>query len=145
MGTIEYDALDDRLLTFNIDKDTLPPNTMLPVNSIIDPDVKRPGGGLPVATVGDRYLLINDIPPQQGYSSISTIIPDWVGLTSGAGAYDIIEYDGTKWTVKFSAVDSSSLEYVTNLASGIQYRYIDRHWQKAWEGFIDQGDFRIIL
>lgn len=145
MGTIEYDPLDDRLLTFNIDKDTLPPNTMNPVNSIIDPDVKRPGSGLPAATIGDRYLLINDIPPQMGYTSISTVIPDWVGLTSGAGAYDIIEYDGTKWTVQFSAVDSSSLEYVTNLASGIQYRYVDRHWQKAWEGFIDQGDFRIIL
>lgn len=147
VGTIEYDPLDDRLLTFNIDADTLPPNTLDPVDSIIDPDVKRPDYGLPAAVLGQRYLIINDIPPQQDYSSISTVLPDWPGLTSGANPYDIIEFDGTNWFISFSAIDSTSttLEYTTNLASGIQYRFVNQNWQKSYEGFIDQGDFRIVL
>ena len=145
IGTIEYDSLDDRLLTFNIDTDTLPANTLDPVDSIIDPDWKKPGNGLPVAALGQRYLVINDIPPQLGYGTLSTIAPDWPGLTSGANPYDIIEFDGTDWIVSFSGIDSSSVEYVTNLTSGIQYRFSDQHWQKSYEGFYDAGSFRIIL
>lgn len=145
IGTIEYDSLDDRLLTFNIDADTLPANTLDPVDSIIDPDWKKPGNGLPVAALGQRYLVINDIPPQLGYGTLSTIAPDWPGLTSGANPYDIIEFDGTDWVVSFSGIGSQSIEYVTNLTSGIQYRFSDQHWQKSYEGFYDAGSFRIIL
>jgi hypothetical protein len=130
-------------LTFNIDADTLPANTLAPVDSIIDPDVKKPGSGLPVAANGQRYLLINDIPPQYPYSG--TVLPDWPGLTSGANTYDIIEFDGTDWRVVFIAIDNVTTEYVTNLTSGIQYRFSEYQWQKSWEGFIDAGDFRIIL
>lgn len=145
IGTIEYDSLDDRLLTFNIDADTLPANTLDPVDSIIDPDWKKPGNGLPVAALGQRYLIINDIPPQLGYGTLSAIAPDWPGLTSGANPYDIIEFDGTDWVVSFSGIGSQSIEYVTNLTSGIQYRFSDQHWQKSYEGFYDAGSFRIIL
>jgi hypothetical protein len=145
IGTIEYDPLDDRVLTFNIDTDTLPANTLDPVDSIIDPDLKRPGSGLPVVTLGQRYLIINDIPPQLGYGTLSTIAPDWPGLTSGANPYDIIEFDGTDWVISFSGINNGSVEYVTNLTSGIQYRFSDQHWQKSYEGFYDAGSFRIIL
>lgn len=145
IGTVEYDSLDDRLLTFNIDADTLPANTLDPVDSIIDPDWKKPGNGLPVAALGQRYLIINDIPPQLGYGTLSAIAPDWPGLTSGANPYDIIEFDGTDWVVSFSGIGSQSIEYVTNLTSGIQYRFSDQHWQKSYEGFYDAGSFRIIL
>ena len=143
VGTIEYDPVDDRLLTFNIDVDTLPANTLDPVNSIIDPDLKKPGSGLPVAASGQRYLLINDIPNQYPY--VGTVLPDWPGLTSGANTYDIIEFDGTDWKVVFTAIDATSIEYATNLTSGIQYRFVQGQWQKSWEGFVDAGDFRIIL
>lgn len=145
IGTIEYDPLDDRVLTFNIDTDTLPANTLDPVDSIIDPDLKRPGSGLPVVALGQRYLIINDIPPQLGYGTLSTIAPDWPGLTNGANPYDIIEFDGTDWVISFSGINNGSVEYVTNLTSGIQYRFSDQHWQKSYEGFYDAGSFRIIL
>lgn len=143
VGTIEYDETDDRLLTFNIDRDTLPANTLDPVDSIIDPDVKKPGSGLPNASNGQRYLLINDIPPQYNYTS--GVLPDWQGLESGANAYDIIEFDGVSWKVVFLALEAISIEYVTNLTSGIQYRFSEYHWQKSWEGWYDAGNFRIIL
>jgi hypothetical protein len=73
------------------------------------------------------------------------VLPDWPGLTSGANTYDIIEFDGTDWKVVFTAIDATSIEYATILTSGIQYRFVQGQWQKSWEGFVDAGDFRIIL
>lgn len=61
LGTIVWNPLDERLLHYSIDPDTLPQNTMDAVNSVIDPQVKFPGDGLPPPIDGQRYLLINDI------------------------------------------------------------------------------------
>lgn len=61
LGTIVWNPLDERLLNYTIDPDTLPQNTMDAVNSVIDPQVKFPGDGLPQPIDGQRYLLINDI------------------------------------------------------------------------------------
>lgn len=146
MGTIAYNPLDDRFLIYTVDTDTLPPNTLDAVNSVIDPLVKWPGGDLPAAAVGQRYLILNDIPQQLGYPAPSVLPSNWPGLTSGALAGDIIEYDGTEWTISFSAAGATNVEFVTNLTSGIQYRYVDGEgWMKSWEGFYDQGNWRIIL
>lgn len=95
-GTIDFDPTDDRLLTYSIDPDTLPQNTLDAVDSIIDPDIKWPtidaSQGLPVAALGQRYLIINGIPQQLGYPSPSTLGPNWYGLTGGARANDIVEF-----------------------------------------------------
>jgi len=61
MGTITYDPLDDRLLSYNIDVDTIPANTLEPIDRVVDPLSQGPNVGLPVATLGTRYLLTNDI------------------------------------------------------------------------------------
>jgi hypothetical protein len=223
-GTIQFDPLDDRLLTYNIDPDTLPQNTLVAVDSIIDPDSKWPGVGLPFSFVGQRYLIVADIPQQLGYPSPSTVGPNWPGLTLGALANDIIEYvvwsgvslakqcwdrpsgigagqtvitlndtvnvvegfeafsgaqllgvvtyvdhgnstitidtplaaglvfganisfTGSAWAVAFqAAANGINVDYVTNLTSGVQYRYVNDGWQKSWEGFYDQGSYRIIV
>jgi len=223
-GTIEFDPLDDRLLTYNIDPDTLPQNTLDAVDSIIDPDAKWPGVGLPYSFVGQRYLIVSDIPQQLGYPSPSTTGPNWPGLTLGARSNDIVEYvewngnsltkqcydrpsginagqtvitlndtvnivegfevfrgatslglvtyvdhgnstitidtplisglafgdsisfTGTAWTVTFDSIyNGINVDYVTNVTSGVQYRYVNGEWQKSWEGFIPAGDYRIIV
>lgn len=146
MGTIDYDPEDDRLLTYTIDTDTLPLNTLTAVDSVIDPLTKFPDNGLPTAAAGQRYIIVNDIPPQVGYPSPSMTANAWPGLTSGAVANDIIEYDGSDWTVVFDSQTITTIEFVTNLTSGIQYRFIDREgWMKSWEGWYESGDWRIII
>jgi hypothetical protein len=92
VGTIDFDPDDDRLLTFTIDPDTLPLSTLTSVTSIINPHLKQPGNNLPASAVGQRYLVVNDIPQQRDYVISSGVTPDWMGLTAGAHANDIIEY-----------------------------------------------------
>jgi hypothetical protein len=140
MGTIAFNPLDDRFLLFNIDTDTLPSNTLNPVNSVIDPTVKTPGNNLLIASINQRYLIVDDIPPQ-----IEGIGP-WVGLTSGANANDVIQFDGEVWTVVFNSNEATNPEFLTNLTTNIQYRFtLEEGWMKSYEGWYEQGNWRIII
>lgn len=143
MGTINFNPLDDRFLIFNIDPDTLPQNTLDPVNSIIDPLQKWPGNGLPGATGGQRYLIVEDIPEQLPYAAPG--VNNWPGLVAGARANDIIEFDGVNWTVVFNSEIMLEIQFVTNLTSGVQYRFIDDSWMKSYEGWYPSGDWRIVI
>lgn len=145
MGTITYNPLDDRVLIFNIDSDTLPQDTLEPVDSIINPEDKFPGNGLPAAREGQRYLIVSGIAEQQGYPSPATLGPAWPGLENGAAENSIIEYDGTSWGLSFNSQAPHDVQFVTNLTSGVQYRFIDGGWQKSYEGFYDQGNWRVII
>ncbi len=140
LGTIAYNPTDDRTLIYNIDSDTLPQNTLDPVNMVINPLVKYPGNGLPAAAAGQRYLIVEQIPLQ-----INPHQP-WTGLVNGANPNDIIEFDGTNWTISFDSTQPHNVEYVLNLNTGIQYRYVmGENWMKAWEGWYNQGDWRLII
>lgn len=140
VGTIVPDPLDDRLLMFNIDPDTLPQNTMQPVGSVINPLIAGPNAGLPGPTPGKRYLLVESI----GRENNSTV--SWGDLI--ANANDIIEYDAgqSKWVVSFDSQACTTVEYVTNLTTNIQYRYSpDGVWMKSYEGWYGQGDYSIVI
>ena len=142
VGTIAFNPTDDRLLMFNIDVDTLPVNTLLAVDSVINPAVKGPDHGLPIAANGQRYLIVEPL----GNSSINPIdYSIWGGVV--ANANDIIEYDAASgsWFVSFDSQASTNVEYVTNLTSGLQYRYTDNEWMKSFEGFYSAGDFNIVI
>lgn len=143
LGTIEFDSTDDRLLIYNIDSDTIPQNTLDAVDSVIDPLSKYPGNDLPIATSGQRYLIVNDIPDQSGYTTPN--MPAWAGLINGAHANDIIEYDGSQWNIVFDSQTVINIEFVTNLTTGVQYRYHDNNWVKSYDGFYNQGEWRIII
>lgn len=146
IGTVAYNPTDDRFLFFEIDPDTLPQNTLAAVDSVINPLSKYPDNGLPTAAVGQRYLILEDIPQQPGYPSPSILTPAWPGLIGGATANSIIEYDGSAWTVSMDSEVEGSIQYVTNLTSGLQYRYIPMEgWMKAIEGWYDQGNWKIII
>ena len=142
VGTIDYNPDDDRLLIFNIDKDTLPLNTVKSVDSIINPQLKGPGFGLPAPANGQRYLIVEPI----GSTSNNSIDADvWGNVV--ANANDIIEYNGNtnRWDVSFNSQSATVTEYVTNITTGVQYRYTDNVWQKSFEGWYDQGDYNIVI
>ena len=64
-----------------------------------------------------------------------------------ASANDIIEYNGTIWEVTFEAATATEVEYVTNLTTNVQYRYVpaEEAWMKSYEGWYDQGDYSIVI
>jgi hypothetical protein len=142
VGTINYNESDDRLLIFTIDKDTLPLNTLKSVDSIINPQLKGPGHGLPTAVAGQRYLIVEPIGSSRTASIDNSI---WGNVI--AKANDIIEYNGTTqlWQVSFDSNATTIVEYVTNLTSGVQYRFTDNSWIKSFEGWYDQGDYNIVI
>jgi hypothetical protein len=140
VGTIVPDPTDDRLLIYDIDTDTLPQNTLSPVNSVVNPLVSGPNAGLPGPVNGVRYLLVESI----GSAGSPTIA--WGDLI--ANANDIVEYDAdsASWYVSFDSQVSTTVEYVTNLTTSIQYRYTpDGVWMKSYEGWYGQGDYSIVI
>jgi hypothetical protein len=141
VGTIVPDPIDDRLLIYNIDPDTLPQNTLDPVDGVINPQITGPNAGLPGPVNGRRYLIVENI-GSDGDSTVS-----WGSLV--ANANDIIEYSATdsEWFVAFDSKNSTSVEYVTNLTTNVQYRYVNVEgaWMKSYEGWYDQGDYSIVI
>lgn len=150
IGTISLNPSDDYTLLFNVDTDTTPTNTLTAITAIIDPSQSGPGAGLVAATVGQRYLItsaIGDINNTDGGDA-------WKGLsyddsTSAgdalASANDIITYDGDKWVVDFDASVVTATNYVTNITTGIQYKWNGGSWVKAYEGMYSEGNWRVII
>jgi hypothetical protein len=128
-------TVDPSVLLFNVDIDTIPVNTLLPIDAIINPQKSIPGGKLSAAASGQRYLLLNNI----------NEVAAW-GLNFIANANDIIEYNGTNWTVSFSASDSTdAVQYVTNLNTGVQYKWDETAWIKSYEGEYPSGRWHLVL
>ena len=141
VGTIVPDPLDDRLLIYDIDPDTLPQNTLDPVDSVINPLVTGPNAGLPGPINGRRYLIVEDI------GSVGDTTVAWGALV--ANANDIVEFDAIsgEWFVSFDSQAATTVEYVTNLTTSLQYRfaYTENIWMKSYEGWYDQGDYSIVI
>jgi hypothetical protein len=141
VGTIVPDPTDDRLLIYDIDADTLPQNTLDPVDSVVNPLVTGPNAGLPGPINGRRYLIVEDV----GSPGNTTIA--WGALI--ANANDIVEFDATsgEWFVSFDSQAATTVEYVTNLTTDLQYRfdYVNNVWMKSYEGWYNQGDYSIVI
>jgi hypothetical protein len=137
VGTIVPDPVDDRLLIYTIDPDTLPQNTLDPVDGVINPLITGPNAGLPGPVNGRRYLIVENI------GSAGNTTTAWGSLI--ANANDIIEYSSGSWSVAFNSSNAADIQYVTNLATNVQYRYTDGIWMKSWEGWYGQGDYSIVI
>jgi hypothetical protein len=138
IGTISTTTLDDTILLFNIDQDTIPANTLTSVLKIINPATFVP----PTPTNGDRYLIINDV----GDSTASVQSATWGTLIANVG--DIIQYNTaqSKWLKVFDSSNPDSTQhYVTNINTGIQYRFNGTEWVKSYEGIYISGKWSIVL
>jgi len=138
VGTIATTSLDDTILLYTIDNDTIPANTLTAVKKIINPTTFAPG--TPVN--GDRYLIIDSI----GDSTATLQSSTWGTLIASVG--DIIEYDSgeSRWKKVFDASNpDSTLHYVTNSNTGIQYRFNGTEWVKSYEGIYAAGNWTIVL
>ena len=134
VGYISYDPTDDRFLLFDVDTDTVPQNTLAPIDAVINPLISGPGTGLPAAAVGQRYLILENM----GES------PAWGNCI--AATNDIIEYTESGWQVAFSAgTHYNNTQFVTNLTTSIQYRWTGETWVKSYEGLYPGGEWSIVL
>jgi len=142
-GTIAFDPTDDRFLLFSINQDTIPANTLAPVNAVIDPLRSGPGAGLANASTGQRYLLTEATGSNNGYAEA------WAGINGQplvAQANDIVEYDGQRWVVSFDSENSlDNTQYVTNITTSIQYEWTGSTWIKSYQGLYPGGTWRLVL
>jgi hypothetical protein len=144
IGTVAHHPSDDYKLLFTINEDTKPTNTITSVLKIINPLNNAPGAGLSASSAGQRYLILNAI----GDSSNTDGADAWKSTANVdfvAGANDIIEYDGTKWEVKFDSSSESGVQYTTNITSGIQYKWNGSSWVKSYEGEYRAGDWSLVI
>ena len=133
IGTIAYHPTDDSLLLFTPFPDTLPSNTLSPINAIINPQNIDVDSKLLKPESGTRYLLLHGV----GYEGDSEFAPAWnpAGFPNlVAHANDIVEYNGDYWTVAFDSQQENKLEYVTNMTTGVQYKWLNQAWVKSVEG-----------
>jgi len=128
----EISPIQGNKVLLSIDEDTLPSTTQSSVNAIIDPTKSAPGRGLPDPVTGQRYLILADTPD----------IPAWTGVA--AKANDIILYNGTTWTISFSASGNSSA-FVLNSMTNLIYEWRSGQWISAYEGTYRSGWWRLYL
>lgn len=134
VGTIQIDENKPNELFWQIDPDTLPANTISPVDAIIDPLRTFPGEGLPMPSPKQRYLILNDIGPSQAWGTIH------------AKTNDIIEFFNGSWNITYSASSHpNGNDFVLNLHTGRQLRWTGTDWVLTVGGKYSPGYWRLSL
>jgi hypothetical protein len=144
---ISLDPKDDTRMILNIDQDTVPSNTIIngrgTIDAIINPETFNPTP----PTTGVTYLILEDINPQYGQEGFVGV-EAWKnsdGSDFTAHANDIILWDGLYWNIVFDSTTTADTTYITNIYTGVQYKWQDGSWTKSYEGVYDHGIWRLIL
>lgn len=158
VGTIAIHPVDPTLLIYDSFPDTLPSNNIPPVEAIIDPF--KPGlekiilnnDGSYRINAGTRYLVTADIgvdpaDPTNPACAFGEAAKIWApnGIQLVAKANDIIEFNGTQWKVVFDSRVTEDKHYMTNMTTGIQYRWAGEGWTRAHDGIYKAGNWTLIL
>lgn len=145
---ISLDPSDETRMILNIDRDTIPENTIIngrgTVDAIINPETFNPLG---LVSPGTTYLILEDINAhfgEDGYDG-PTAWKNADGTDFYAHANDIIIWDGYEWEIVFDSTVTNDVTYVTNMYTGIQYKWKDGEWTKSFEGLYSNELWRIIL
>ena len=141
-GTVAHNPTDDTQLLFTPFEATLPANTLAPVDAIIDPMNVDVDSKLLNPATGTRYLILNAIGDASTESPVA-----WAGEPGTnllARANDIIEWNGSYWTVAFDSREPA-VQYLTNLNTTVQYRWTGQEWVKSYEGLYTSGEWAIVL
>lgn len=132
VGTFTF-TNDPYVLQWNIDPDTLKPNTLPPINAIIDPHQSFPGTNMPAPAEGQRYLLLERIGPSGPWGNLL------------ADENDIIEFQNGQWVIVFDSSIATQSQMIKNAYSGKQYQWTGELWREAVSGVYNPGYWRIYL
>ena len=159
-ASVAINELDRSKLILTYDADTIPTNTDLnspsgrnntgSVDYIVDPLKFNPATA---KTAGLRLLLLGAINTSSNVGVAGYDGPDaWKnadGTDFIASENDICEWDGTKWVIVFDASTKTNqltdITYVTNLNTGIQYKWDAFEWVLSFEGEYPDGTWRIVF
>jgi hypothetical protein len=149
IGTVAYDPTDETQLLFNVVSDTAPSNTVSAIHAVVDPHKNNvisllySTGDNYQVVAGTRYLILNDINSINNTDFAKAWSPNGVPLV--ANANDIIEYNGTKWSVVYDSQTHQGIDYVTNTNTGVQYKWNGEDWLKSYEGLYREATWRLVL
>lgn len=133
---------DPKKLAIEVNQNSLPSATMLPIDAVIDPRTYYPDTGLnpvqplnPGNVPGKRYLILHDIHPNT---------ESWGAL--GAYAGSIIQTDdGINYHVDFSSTENDLGQIVRNADDGQLYiRITEEHWVDVFQGTYNPGYWRLV-
>jgi hypothetical protein len=97
----------------------------------------------PEGSVISYQVLVNE----DGPDAWKNAVPDLNGnYDFTAEENDVIEWDGSKWNVVFSAdTNKDQLVYLTNIFTGTQFTWSGTGWSKTFEGVYRKGDWWLEL
>lgn len=149
IAAITIDPADDFSMILNIDPDTVPTNTVISgrgtIDAVVNPETFVPKS----VSAGTRYLILENINSNSQYGSAGFSGPNaWKnsdGSDFQAGANDIIEWNGSHWSVVFNSQSTTTIVYITNSYTGTQYKWNNDSWTKSYEGLYDARLWRLVL
>ena len=109
------------------------------INAIINPHTYNPGS----PGSDTRYLILEDIDSTTEEGPSAWQNGDGTGFL--ANSNDIIQWDGEKWNVIFNSTTVTSVTYITNSYTGVQYKWDGEQWSKSIDGMYYPGEWRIVL
>ena len=124
-GWIDLHPTDQNLIIWTVEPDSIPATTLPPITAVIDPQSKGPGFGLPLAAVGQSYLITKA--PSETSAGWGSIF---------AQVNDIISFNGTVWEVIWSAANHSfanqqgTLDYIQNMFTGKLLEWNGEQWSE---------------
>ena len=165
-GTFTVNEIDPTYLVIDLDMDTVPTNTISPVTAIVDPYKFSPVekfGSIAAIPVGTRYLVLDDV---NNSANVGQTVENsgWNNFDSGSTAYDgpdawkdligndtvikansIIQWTGAVWQEMFDPSTVTTIQYFTNLTTGVQYKWDGTQWLRSFEGEYAAGYWRFDL
>jgi hypothetical protein len=148
-GTVSLNPFDEGVIAVNWDADSFPQDTIISssiasrtsIDYIIDPTRFDPRS---IKASGIRILLLEDVGNEDAVeNSVAWRNNDGSGLV--ASANDIVEWDGSKWNIIFASNTITEVTYITNLNTGVQYRFTNGSWLKSVDGEYPIGAWRFDL
>tara|TARA_B110000259_G_scaffold53589_2_gene63117 strand:+ start:625 stop:2106 length:1482 start_codon:yes stop_codon:yes gene_type:complete len=153
VGTVVVNSIDPYELAIVWDTDTMPADTIMhgpngdrnKIDYIINPYKTNPAN---LKSSNPRILILDSINDSANVEDAAYDGPDaWKnndGSEFVASANDIIEWDGTNWSIVFDAsTDDSTIVYTSNLNTSKQYKYENNEWVLAYDGEYPRGTWRL--
>jgi hypothetical protein len=146
-GTFTINPLDVTTIVINFDEfrdDTAitgPAGTRTSIDYIVDPLRFDP---TQEKSPGIRLMLLGDIGNLENTDGSDA----WKNSNNSdfiAGENDIVEWDGSAWSIVFDASETSTVTYVTNLNTSYQYKWTGEFWIRSYEGEYSGGTWGMQL
>jgi hypothetical protein len=148
-GTFAINPVDNYILLVTIDKDSpgWTENTLLvspqypdgkgTFDAIVDPTTYNPIARLGTIPTGHRLLILEDVADNaDGWKNNDS-------TNTSIKANSVAEWNGASWAVVFDPATVENFTYLSNITTGIQYKWDGIQWIKSFEGEYAPGYWRL--